>query len=383
MILGQKAGAVRLKNGEEVRRAMSERFVALMMALTLVGCMGSTEDFHPIEFDGTEYRNPVMAPDFNLTDQNGDSVSLSDFEGKVVVVAFTYTHCPDVCLAVENNLDHVHENLGDLSDDVVLISITIDPARDTVERYANWTTQNGFDWPHLTHSNHMDLAQVWEDWNIVVDNDHIYSDHSNHGSHTSSGEMEHRLGVVFPDNTTVMHTATYAMDMETTYALNHSMNAFMQNNVSHSMDNGTVISIAGVASAYELYMWHEMEGGSHWMKSMKNATTSILMQDSNHYAWVAEGANASLLMDPTMNHSSNSSDDSGHMDHGDQGSDHSDHGEEEEYLVGHSTVTFIIDESGHKRVAWTGSDWDATLFLSDLQKLVGEGGSDHSHDHSH
>ena len=54
---------------------------------------------------------------------------LSDHQGKVIIVAFVYTACPDICLIISSNLDYVDENLGDKSDDVVIISVTIDPAR--------------------------------------------------------------------------------------------------------------------------------------------------------------------------------------------------------------------------------------------------------------
>ena len=59
--------------------------------------------------------------------------SLSDLEGKVVVVAFIYTSCPDICLAISANMAYAQDSLGEESDDVVFVSVTIDPARDTVE----------------------------------------------------------------------------------------------------------------------------------------------------------------------------------------------------------------------------------------------------------
>ena len=43
---------------------------------------------------------PSPAPDFDLVDQNGNSVNLTQFEGKIVVMTFVYTHCPDVCPAI-------------------------------------------------------------------------------------------------------------------------------------------------------------------------------------------------------------------------------------------------------------------------------------------
>ena len=62
--------------------------VLLAGLLVLPGCIGSDSG---IELYGVEYREPPDAPDFTLFDQNGDSFTLSEDEGKVVVVAFVYT----------------------------------------------------------------------------------------------------------------------------------------------------------------------------------------------------------------------------------------------------------------------------------------------------
>ena len=100
----------------------SSKAVLVVLCFLLAGCSGSDD----VEIIGTEYRDPPEAPDFTLENQFGNEVSLSDFEGKVVVVAFIYTSCPDVCLIISSNLDYVNENVGDRSEMVEFISITID-----------------------------------------------------------------------------------------------------------------------------------------------------------------------------------------------------------------------------------------------------------------
>ena len=116
--------------------------------MILPGCLGDTGE--STEILGTEYRDPPEAPDFTLFDQDGDIFRLSDHDGKVIVVAFVYTACPDICLIISSNLDYVEENLGNNSDEVVLVSVTIDPARDTMGHLSEWTEQRGYDWFHLT-----------------------------------------------------------------------------------------------------------------------------------------------------------------------------------------------------------------------------------------
>ena len=121
------------------------------------------------------------------------------------------------------------------------------------------------------------MVQIWSDWNVVVDNDHVYADHSSHdhGSHDSNNESA----------------------------------------------NGT---------------------------------------DDDH---------------------------DNHDDHSGHGNHSSDSGQEEtaevdtEYSVGHSTVTFILDQDGNKRVAWSGYDWDAEMFLEDLVTMA-YGSNQDSDDHS-
>ena len=108
------------------------KFNSIFITLVLLssGCIGGSDNSIIL---GTEYKDPPLAPDFTLKNQDGELVKFSDYEGKVIVVAFIYTTCPDVCLIISANLDYVDDNLGEYSEDVVILSVTIDPARDTVE----------------------------------------------------------------------------------------------------------------------------------------------------------------------------------------------------------------------------------------------------------
>ncbi len=259
-------------------------YYALLLSLTLLlsGCVGSgSEDDATPTFNGTEYKQPVVAPDFTLVDQHGENFTLSNLEDKVVVIAFTYTHCPDVCLAVENNLAYIGQNLATVSSDVILISITIDPARDTVERLANWTKLKGFDWPHLTAENHSNIARVWSDWHLIVDNDYLSSEHDS--EHSSSNNSEGNTNAV------------------------------------NGTDNST--------------------------NNTDNSTAET--DDQNESEAVGNGEPDGESKESSSSHP-------------------------EFYEVGHSTVTFILDKNGNKRVAWKGSDWNADKFLEDIVTLVNE-----------
>lgn len=68
---------------------------------------------------------------FNLTDDHGKPVQGSDYHGKLALMYFGYTHCPDVCPLTLTRLHVVLQRLGAQADDVRILFISVDPARDT------------------------------------------------------------------------------------------------------------------------------------------------------------------------------------------------------------------------------------------------------------
>lgn len=70
---------------------------------------------------------------FTLTDQNGNTVQESEFRGRLMLVFFGFTHCPDICPVTVSTLSKTMALLGDKADKVAPIFITVDPARDTPE----------------------------------------------------------------------------------------------------------------------------------------------------------------------------------------------------------------------------------------------------------
>ena len=71
------------------------------------------------------------APDFKLNDSKGTPVALSDYRGKVVVLTFLYTNCPDECPLIASKLRTVATQLGDAMKQVAYVAISVDPANDT------------------------------------------------------------------------------------------------------------------------------------------------------------------------------------------------------------------------------------------------------------
>jgi protein SCO1 len=106
-------------------------------ALLLAGCQRSgdeaasaapTASFKGIDITGAEY-----ARELNLTDADGKPRQLSDFKGKVTVVFFGFTQCPDVCPTTLVELAQVKKALGPDGDRVQGIFVTVDPERDTAD----------------------------------------------------------------------------------------------------------------------------------------------------------------------------------------------------------------------------------------------------------
>ena len=99
----------------------------------LTACSGDKPQFSAIDVTGADY-----AKDFALTDHNGQMRSLKDFSGKVVVLFFGYTQCPDVCPTSMAELAEVKKLLGSDGDKLQGLFVTVDPARDTPEVLKNY-----------------------------------------------------------------------------------------------------------------------------------------------------------------------------------------------------------------------------------------------------
>ncbi len=89
-------------------------------------------------FLGTDITGADFPKPLTLTDHTGKLRTMSDFKDKVVVLFFGYTHCPDVCPTTMSDLKKTMKLLGDKSDEVQVIFVTVDPQRDTQEVLAQF-----------------------------------------------------------------------------------------------------------------------------------------------------------------------------------------------------------------------------------------------------
>lgn len=113
------------------------RILLLGLCLSLLAC-GRPD---PIGFRNTDISGGDIGHSLaGFRDHRGQARTLSNFEGRVLIVFFGYTHCPDVCPTILTRLSSTMKRLGPDAQRVQVLMVTVDPARDTPERLAAYMT---------------------------------------------------------------------------------------------------------------------------------------------------------------------------------------------------------------------------------------------------
>lgn len=138
----------------------------LAMLLLTAGCG------QPYEFQGTAFPEPLATPQFTLINETGEPLRLGDLQGKVVLLFFGYTTCPDFCPTTLAEARTVLEGLGSKADEVVFLFVTVDPERDTPEKLAAYT--NAFH-PNIfgLTGDPADLEAVYRDFRVRVEREDL------------------------------------------------------------------------------------------------------------------------------------------------------------------------------------------------------------------
>ncbi len=111
---------------------------------------------------------PLAAAEIQLQDFNGHPFSLSALRGKVVVLYFGYTNCPDECPLTMAHLKQATDLLAGQSNAVQVIMISTDPRRDTPQALKDFLGQFSPDFLGLSGTDQQ-LAQVWRDYGVTVE----------------------------------------------------------------------------------------------------------------------------------------------------------------------------------------------------------------------
>lgn len=101
-------------------------FLVAVLLVALAAC-SPKPDFKNVDITGST----AFGKDFSLLDSDGKTKTLADFRGKVVVMFFGYTQCPDVCPTTLTEMQQVMTLMGSQADKVQVLFVTVDPERDT------------------------------------------------------------------------------------------------------------------------------------------------------------------------------------------------------------------------------------------------------------
>ncbi len=110
----------------------------------------------------------MAASEIKLTDHNGQPFTLSGQRGKVVLLYFGYTHCPDECPLTMSHVKQALEGLGEDAGNVQVVMVTTDPKRDTPQVLKDYMGNFNPTFLGLTGTAE-ELQKVWSDYGVSVE----------------------------------------------------------------------------------------------------------------------------------------------------------------------------------------------------------------------
>ena len=271
---------------------MKNRFIAyILISLLLVSLVPSTSAYKGYQLSRSE------VTDFTLIDQDGNNVSLHHSSGEILVVAFIFTRCPDVCPVITQSLKSVEEGLSsEYSDEVRFMSISVDPEYDTPERLKAFSDKHDANWSHLTGELEV-MEEVWSSFGLVVQKNVIEAHIAEENGHQSNDST-----VTFVNGE---GNTSELMFMPTTWTLTNS--AAEQNNISlnystHPEYGHMITGINGTQAPSDwTWYWKFMtfnETSTSWQESNVGVDFLDANQNSN-IAYMASNADENLLETPS------------------------------------------------------------------------------------
>ena len=131
-----------------MKTVRKSKIIAFLMCAILIGCQDLNTDqnntisrvlpilgFHDTELNVENNVDTIFhtIPSFYFTSHTGEAVNNETVKGHIYVADFFFTHCPSICPVMTNNLKDFHERTKDI-EELIIISHTIDPERDSLER---------------------------------------------------------------------------------------------------------------------------------------------------------------------------------------------------------------------------------------------------------
>ena len=157
---------------------LATAIIALAILAELV--FGRSYSFH-----GTVIDPPLPLSEISLQTAGGESWRLSEQKGKIVLLFFGYTNCPDVCPITLGTFKQVNERLGEEAQNVKFVMITADPERDTPDKVASYAARFNAEFIGLGGSIN-DLQSIWKELGVFVEKQESTSAAGYLVSHTAS-----------------------------------------------------------------------------------------------------------------------------------------------------------------------------------------------------
>jgi len=188
---------------------MSRAIIAFILTIVVVlpGCTTSdTEQENPFHGDFIDSKE---VNDFNLISSDNQSYNFQqETEGKVVIIAFLFTNCYDICPIVTYNLGMIHDSLNQSQkESIEFLTITVDPWRDNTTILDEWKQATQSNWTHLTindlseQSKEMqELNDVWSNFDVglLIEENETSSTSGRH--HPEGYNVNHTTGTVIVDH---------------------------------------------------------------------------------------------------------------------------------------------------------------------------------------
>ena len=185
--------------------------MAALLSLTLLsaGCTG-VESVTPF-FHGEDITPSIAVEDFTLIDSTGQDWNYQNqTEGKVVVIAFLFTNCIDICPIVTENLRWVHSQLTEEEhNQTQFLTITVDPWRDDTTALSEWTQYRNASWPHVTANSTEEsspmfqtIQSVWANFAVGLSIEETTENETNTSArhHPDAYSVNHSTGTVLVDS---------------------------------------------------------------------------------------------------------------------------------------------------------------------------------------
>jgi protein SCO1/2 len=142
-------------------------WLGIFIVLLAVGGFFLVALTRPYNYHGTLITPPKIAPDFSMTDVQGQSFSLGSQKGKITLLFFGYTNCTDECPTTLAIVNQAISNLGEKASQVVFVFVTVDPERDTAAVLRAYLAKFNPAFIGLTASL-PDMQPIWNDYGVYV-----------------------------------------------------------------------------------------------------------------------------------------------------------------------------------------------------------------------